>query len=570
MNVWVGATAGGDFAPVTAVTDRSIRQYFWSEDNVHLGYLKDSGGDENWHLYILNVETGEVRDVTPFDGVQARLLGSSRRRPAELVVGLNKQNPQLHDPYLLDIATGSLEQLETNPGYAAWLVDEDLTVRGGTRFLADSSAEVVVDGRVVLTIPPDDGLTTSPLGFTADGARLYAVSSIDRNASALVRLDLESGETEVLAADPTSDVHAVEINPVTLEVEIVTFERARLDHVVLDATLAADVEAMRQADAGDLVFAGRDHSDRLWVTAYTADDGPVSYRLFDRDSGESRFLFHHQPRLAEHELVSMQPFSYTARDGLEIQGYVTFPAGADGPLPAVLNVHGGPWARDSWGFDPEAQWLANRGYVCIQVNFRGSTGYGKEFLNAADKQWGAAMQDDLTDAVGHAVEQGWADPGRVAIYGGSYGGYAALAGATFTPDLYRCAIDIVGPSNLRTLIETIPPYWQPLIDQFTRRVGDPEADADLLWERSPLSRVDAIRIPILIAQGANDPRVKQAESEQIVAAMTERGIPHTYLLFENEGHGLSHPENRMRFYAAAERFLAEHLGGRFEPEAPAG
>jgi dipeptidyl aminopeptidase/acylaminoacyl peptidase len=261
----------------------------------------------------------------------------------------------------------------------------------------------------------------------------------------------------------------------------------------------------------------------------------------------------------------MEPFEFTARDGLTIHGYATFPidAGRSG-LPMVLNVHGGPWARDAWGFDPEAQWFANRGYLCLQVNFRGSTGYGKAFVNAGDREWGGKMQDDLLDAVAFAVGQGWADPERVAIYGGSYGGYAALAGAAFTPDEFRCAVDIVGPSNLKTLIETIPPYWAPMIALFHTRVGDPEKDTDFLWSRSPLSRAADIRTPLLIAQGANDPRVKQAESEQIVAALREHGIDYEYMLFPDEGHGFAKPENRLRFYAEAERFLARHLGGRAE------
>ena len=261
----------------------------------------------------------------------------------------------------------------------------------------------------------------------------------------------------------------------------------------------------------------------------------------------------------------MEPVEFTARDGLTIHGYATFPPGGGrSGLPMVLNVHGGPWARDVWGFDPEAQWLANRGYLCLQVNFRGSTGYGKAFVNAGDREWGGKMQDDLLDAVGYAVGQGWADPARVAIYGGSYGGYAALAGVAFTPDEFRCAVDIVGPSNLKTLIETIPPYWAPMIAMFHTRVGDPEKDADFLWSRSPLSRAASIRTPLLIAQGANDPRVKQAESEQIVAALRAAGIDHEYLLFPDEGHGFAKPENRLLFYAAAEQFLARHLGGRAE------
>jgi dipeptidyl aminopeptidase/acylaminoacyl peptidase len=288
----------------------------------------------------------------------------------------------------------------------------------------------------------------------------------------------------------------------------------------------------------------------------------VPFYAYDRSSGTSQFLFEHQPALSGYQLAAMEPFSFQARDGLTIHGYLTFPPGAErSQLPAVLNVHGGPWARDRWGFGPEAQWLANRGYLCIQVNFRGSTGYGKAFINAGDREWGAAMQDDLSDAVAYVIGLGWADPARVAIYGGSYGGYAALAGAAFTPGLYACAVDIVGPSNLITLIETIPPYWAPLIAQFHNRVGNPETDRDFLWSRSPLSAADRITVPLLIAQGANDPRVKQAESEQIVAALEKAGIDHEYMLFPDEGHGFAKPENRLRFYGAAEQFLARHLGG---------
>jgi dipeptidyl aminopeptidase/acylaminoacyl peptidase len=314
-----------------------------------------------------------------------------------------------------------------------------------------------------------------------------------------------------------------------------------------------------------VTFLGRDHADRTWLVAFTVDDGPVAYYAWDRESQTATFLFHHQPALSRYTLSPMEPFSFTARDGLEIHGYLTFPPGAERrDLPAVLMVHGGPWARDSWGFNAEAQWLANRGYVAVQVNFRGSTGYGKDFVNKGNKQWAAAMHDDLIDAVEHVVQNGWVDRSRVAISGGSYGGYAALVGATFTPDVFCCAVDVVGPSNLKTLIESIPPYWAPIVAQFHERVGNPETEEALLWERSPLSRVDQIRIPILVAQGANDPRVKQAESEQIVNAMKEKGIDHVYLLFGDEGHGFAKPENRMKFFAVAEKFLARHLGGRFE------
>jgi dipeptidyl aminopeptidase/acylaminoacyl peptidase len=296
---------------------------------------------------------------------------------------------------------------------------------------------------------------------------------------------------------------------------------------------------------------------------FDTDTGPSAFYAFDRSTRSGRFLFHTRPALTGYQLAPRDPISFTARDGLTIHGYVSFPPGVERRnLPLVLNVHGGPWHRDTWGYDPEAQWLTNRGYVSLQVNFRGSTGYGKHFLNAGDREWGGKMQDDLTDAVRWAVERGFADPGRVAIYGGSYGGYAALAGAAFTPDLFCCAVDIVGPSNLLTFIDTIPPYWSAYLSMMHRRVGHPEKDRDFLVARSPLNSVHQIRIPLLIAQGANDPRVKQSESEQIVAALKEKGIEYEYLLFPDEGHGFAKPENRLKFYEAAERFLARHLGGR--------
>jgi len=576
LNVWT-APVGPDGVDwdsaqvVTNDTDRGIRVFLWAHDGRHLLYLQDTGGDENWRLYDVDVTTMQHRDLTPFEGVQAQILATEKDLPDEVLVGLNRDNPALHDVYRLNLTSGDLVKEVENPGFAGWVADTKLVTRVGVGLEPDGSLVVKVrdgaggDWRLLRTLPAEDALTSAPIAISPDGTTMLAMSSLDADTGRLVRVDLGSGAEAVIAEDPDADVSGVRVHPDTREPQVVTWVKERTEYRVLDPALEADVAAIRALHPGDPDIVAHDHSDMVWLVAFTNDTGPIPYFLYDRQRREGRFLFDHRPELSEYELAPMEPVSFQARDGLTIHGYLTFPPGVGRKdLPMVLNVHGGPWARDVWGFDPAAQWLANRGYLCLQVNFRGSTGYGKAFVNAGDREWGNAMQNDLTDAVEFAIGQGWADRERVAIFGGSYGGYAALAGVAFTPDLYRCAVDIVGPSNLKTLIETIPPYWQPQIALFHQRVGNPETDAEFLWSRSPLSRAASIKTPLLIAQGANDPRVKQAESEQIVAALRDAGIDYEYMLFPDEGHGFAKPENRLKFYAAAERFLARHLGGRAE------
>ena len=576
LNVWTAPVGpeGVDWDSaqvVTNDTDRGIRVFLWAHDGRHLLYLQDTGGDENWRLYDVDVTTMQHRDLTPFEGVQAQILATEKDLPDEVLVGLNRDNPALHDVYRLNLTSGDLVKEVENPGFAGWVADTKLVTRVGVGLEPDGSLVVKVrdgadgDWRLLRTLPAEDALTSAPIAISPDGTTMLAMSSLDADTGRLVRVDLGSGAEAVIAEDPDADVSGVRVHPDTREPQVVTWVKERTEYRVLDPALEADVAAIRALHPGDPDIVAHDHSDMVWLVAFTNDTGPIPYFLYDRQRREGRFLFDHRPELSEYELAPMEPVSFQARDGLTIHGYLTFPPGVGRKdLPMVLNVHGGPWARDVWGFDPEAQWLANRGYLCLQVNFRGSTGYGKAFVNAGDREWGNAMQNDLTDAVEFAIGQGWADRERVAIYGGSYGGYAALAGIAFTPDLYRCAVDIVGPSNLKTLIETIPPYWQPQIALFHQRVGNPETDAEFLWSRSPLSRAASIKTPLLIAQGANDPRVKQAESEQIVAVLPDAGIDYEYMLFPDERHGFAKPETRLKFYAAAERFLARHLGGRAE------
>ena len=577
LNVWVApvsADRGVDWPAASVVTDdsdRGIRIFAWAHDGRHLLYLQDSGGDENWRLHDVDLQTMQRRDLTPFDGVQTQLIAMERKFPTELLIGLNRDNAQLHDVYRLDLVTGDLVKEVENFGVIGWEADAQMVVRAAAAPQPDGGFTLLVrddadsDWRPLQTVAAEDALTSAPIAFSEDGRSLLATSSVGAQTGRLVRVDIATGATEVLAEDPEADVRGVRLQPDTREPQIVTLLKDRSEYLVLDPAVAADLDAIRALHPGDPTFEDADDADMTWLIGFTNDAGPVSYFSYDRASRTGRFLFEARPELSRYELAAMQPFSFSARDGLTVHGYASFPPGADrSALPTVVNVHGGPWVRDVWGYHPEAQWLANRGYLCLQVNYRGSTGYGKSFVNAGDREWGGRMHDDLVDAVAYAVSQGWTDPARVAIYGGSYGGYAALVGAAFTPEVFCCAVDIVGPSNLKTLIETIPPYWAPMVAQFHRRVGDPAADAEFLWSRSPLSRAADIRIPLLIAQGANDPRVKQDESEQIVAALREAGIEHDYLLFPDEGHGFAKPENRLRFYAAAERFLARYLGGRAE------
>jgi dipeptidyl aminopeptidase/acylaminoacyl peptidase len=573
LNVWIGNASGEGMRPVTHDTDRGVRVYAWAHDNRHLLYLQDEGGDENWRLHKVNPETGADEDLTPFPRVQAQMVAHQKERPHEVLVALNKDDERLHDVYHLDLRSNELTLVAKNPGdVTGWVADDALVVRGALATTPDGGSILrlrdTAEGpwRDFIVWSSQDALNSSPLGFTADGQHMHVLDSRDVNATRLLRMDVATGASTVVAEDSRYDVGGVMVHPDSKEMQLVSFVRARREWTVLDSTLAEDVAALERLNPGDFVVVDRTDADDRWVVAFTRDNEPVSYWVYDRATRTGTFLFNTRADLAQYTLAEMRPITFAARDGRTIEGYITLPSGvAPERLPTVLNVHGGPWHRDAWGYNPEAQWFANRGYACLQVNFRGSTGYGKDHLNAGNREWGAKMHDDVVDGVQWAVNQGYADPDRVAIYGGSYGGYAALVGATFTPDLFCCAVDIVGPSNLITFIETIPPYWSTFLSMLKERIGDPETEPDFLKSRSPLTFADRIHIPLLIAQGANDPRVKQAESEQIVAALAAKEIPHEYLLFPDEGHGFAKPENRLKFYAAAEHFLATHLGGRYEP-----
>lgn len=568
--IWVGPVDTDDARPLPQASDSGIIAFDWSYDGRHLIYLQDRDGDENTHVYAADIHTGAVRDLTPYDGVQARLIGVAPGAPDHVLVSLNRRDRLAHDAYRIDVRTGAAELVAENQGFARWIPDRALAARGALRWTPDGGLSLLVDHgggdwRPVHTVDADDATSTRAIGFTGDGQALIVLSPAAAETARVLRIDLSTNATKVLYEDLSNDVSGVDQSPVTGEADLVVVDRDRAGLEALTPDAAAGVAGLRRQFTGDLVVIGRDAADRTWLVLDYAPDRVATYHRHDRVTGRTRPLFAHRPELAEHALATVETFSFVARDGLTVHGYLTFPVGIPQTgLPAVLAVHGGPWGRDRWG-SGECQWLANRGYLCVQINFRGSTGYGKGFVNAGDREWGGRMQDDLTDAVGRLVDRGLVDPARIGIFGSSYGGYAALAGAAFTPDLYRCAVAVCAPSDLGSFTRACLTSSPLLGPQIRRRIGDPDNDADLLWSRSPLSRVDDIRIPLLVAHGANDPRVRRAEADQLVAALVRNGVPHRYLLFEDEGHSFMKSENRLAFYAAAEEFLADHLGGRNEP-----
>ncbi len=563
LNVWVGPE-GGEAEPLTRDRGRGVRNYLWAEDGRSILYIQDKDGDENWHLYQTDVETGATRDLTPLPGVQAQIVGTEPNFPDQILVALNDRDPRAHDVYRVSLKDGSRTLEATNPGdVIGWLADQKFQVRAAKAMRPDGGCVLRLreNGawRDFLSCGPDDQLGAH--GFSPDGDHVYVESSVGRDTTALLEVPSGGGPAKMLAEDPESDLGAVLTHPREYRVEAVAFETDRVRWQVLDAALADDFKALAGLD-GDVSIVSRDDADKIWYVLVNRSDRSPSFWRWDRVARKAALLFATRPKLDDYALAPMTPVSFPARDGLKIRAYLTAPDGERArKLPLVLLVHGGPWVRDRWGFQPEAQWLASLGMACLQVNYRGSAGFGKSFLHAGDREWGAKMQDDLTDAAGWAVAAGVADAGRVAIYGGSYGGYAALAGAAFTPEVYRCAVDVVGPSNLITLIRSIPPYWEPMKRIFDLRVGCVDTEEEFLKSRSPLFHADRIAVPLLIAQGANDPRVKQAEAEQIVAALRAKGKPVEYLLFPDEGHGFAKPENRLKFYAAAEAFLGKHLAG---------
>jgi dipeptidyl aminopeptidase/acylaminoacyl peptidase len=497
-----------------------------------------------------------------------------KKHPNEMLVGMNLRDRRVFDMHRVDLTTGAIVLDTENPGdVVGWITDPEFRIRGA-QAQSPKDASTTLRVRDAAGAPWRD-LLAWPFGenggavdFTADGKAMYVSTSLGADTMRLVKVDLATGkELETIASDAKVDVGDAIVHPDSKAVQAVGFNYLKNEWKVLDPAIRADFEALAVVRRGEFYLGTRDRADRNWIVTYQTDDGPVAWYAYNRDTKRAELLFVSQPELEKYRLAKMEPVVITARDGFELVSYLTVPAGVEAKnLPLVLNVHGGPWGRDTWGFDPEAQWLANRGYATLQVNFRGSTGFGKKFLNAGNGEWGVGtMQHDLTDAVKWAISKGIADPKKVCIYGGSYGGYATLAGLVFTPELYSCGVDIVGPSNIKTLFASIPPYWAPIKTQFVRRVGDVENDAALNQKISPLFHADKVRVPLIIAQGANDPRVNIREADQMVKAMRDKGLAVTYVVYTDEGHGFARPDNRLDFYGRVDEFLGKHLGGRVEP-----
>lgn len=578
---------------ITNDKERGIRNYFWSYSKNILCYFQDRKGDENWQLYSVNLESATEKLLTPEEGVQARIISASDKKPGTLVVGLNNRVPEYHDLYTLDLTTGTKELLLENNEFTGFLLDDHYNLRFAFKENDQGGSDTLMrqgdTWQPYLSVSMEDS-ATGILDFQdEDKGLIYMLDSRNRDKAALFLLDLNSGKQTLLAEHSLVDVARLTAHPKTKKLQAASFVYLKKELQFFDETFESDYKFVKQSlfekfpskTEQDIGIVDRDEHDQTWIVALTGDASPVRYFLFDRKAKTVTFLFVNRSDLEGQPLVPMYATTIQSRDGLTMTAYVSFPESANvtvdpksyqlsykGPkLPLILNVHGGPWARDHWGYDPEHQWLANRGYAVLAVNFRSSTGFGKSFLNAGNLEWGKAMQNDLTDAVKWAIDQGIADPAKVVILGGSYGGYATLAGLTMTPELYAAGVDIVGPSNLETLIDSIPAYWKPIMESFYRRVGNPNTDEGkaLLKQASPLNHVDNIKKPLLIAQGDHDPRVKLNESEQIVNAMRAKNIPVVYVRYPDEGHGFARPQNRIAFYALTEHFLKDVLGGAAEP-----
>lgn len=581
MQIWVRTLDERDDRQLTSERTHGIGHYTWTYQPNKLIFAQDNAGDENWQIYAADIYEGAIKNLTPYKGVQSRLVAIDPVHPDEMLIAMNLRNRRFHDVYRLNLETGEIQMVSRNGGFQyAWVAASQLSVR----IAANPAAVIVRDSpRQPWKVARrwQDGSSGVLFGQSRDDKTFYVLNSIpDGDTEALLAVDIASGKETVLAHDPKYDVGDVFIDPLTRQIQAVAFHREKLEWQVLDPSIADDFAVLAKVRAGQFTvlhppygapmlpsrsLGRRDLGNRIWIVSYESAEGPTFHYAYDRNSKTATLLFADRPKLEEFKLAPMEPVSYQSRDGLTIHGYLTLPADIPAKnLPMVMLVHGGPWSRDRWGYDGAVQWLANRGYGVLQLNYRGSTGYGRNFVIASYKEWGGKMHDDVVDGARWLIERGIADAKRIAIMGASFGGYEALVGVTLTPGLFAAGVSRVGISSLLTHEKNRPPYWSPLRGVWARRMGDPVKDEEMLRSRSPLYFADRVQVPLLIAHGKNDVRVVAAESEQMVEAMRKANKPVEYFVYEDEGHRFARPENILHFYAKAEEFLAKHLGGRFE------
>ena len=571
MNIFVQRIGSEDTVRLTSETARSVAGYMWAT-NERILFMKDTAGDENYQLYGVNLDGSDLRAYTAFPGVRTTLIDDLEDVPNEVIIGMNKRQAEIFDPYRLNLETGELTQLAENPGnWQGYMTDHEGKLRVVTAIVDGVNTQILYreheeeEFRPVLTTNFKESVDF--MEFTPDNRLVYAATNLGRDKVALVLMNPATcEELEHLYAHEQYDVSSISYSRKRKKL-LAVYCQGHKDPIrhYFDYEEAAFREHLRSFFEGRRFgITATDKEEQKYLIYVGSDRTRGRYYFYDRAVGSPVLLAELAPWLQEEDMVAMHPVTYTSRDGLTIEAYLSFPhpytPETAKALPVVVHPHGGPWARDSWGYSAEVQFLCNRGYAVFQMNFRGSTGYGRKFLEASYKQWGQAMQDDITDGVNWLIAQGIADAKRVAIYGGSYGGYATLAGLCFTPDLYACGIDYVGVSNLLTFMQTIPPYWRPLLEMMYEQVGDPEKDLEMLRAYSPALQAHLIKAPLFIAQGANDPRVNKAESDQMVEALRARGVEVEYMVKDDEGHGFHNQENRFDFYRAMERFLKEQMG----------